>query len=251
MARKAKPFTWVQSCQAPSIATKRYIRYPPLPEGQAIRYSISEVLRDDAEFSGGCHAIRWFPVGSVSQDIWPFESRLLQRAGAILERLQRFDPAHLSVSTLADAARVFVDDMLDVTFSNPNYRTPSYLLERSYNKDTENVRPEIKFEQDLHKIAPPELHAQLLSAFHCYLNASIAASISPMNNQIRPPSNPTPTTSPQHVGGGVRGRVTRETNSTPLSIPTVTSAIYLADVSSRDIRGVFVLSGGALRFRYN
>ncbi|KAG7350215.1 hypothetical protein IV203_009575 [Nitzschia inconspicua] len=138
---------------------------------------------------------------AASQDIWPFESRLLQRAGANLERLQRFDPAHLSVSTLADAARVFVEDMLGVTSSNPNYRTPSYLLERSYNKDTENVRPEIKFEQDLHKIAPTELHAQLHSAFHHYLNASIAASNSPINNQIRPPSNPAPTTSPQQVGG--------------------------------------------------
>ncbi|KAG7350213.1 hypothetical protein IV203_009573 [Nitzschia inconspicua] len=115
--------------------------------------------------------------------------------------LAAFDPAHLSVSTLADAARVFVEDMLGVTSSNPNYRTPSYLLERSYNKDTENVRPEIKFEQDLHKIAPTELHAQLHSAFHHYLNASIAASNSPINNQIRPPSNPTPTTSPQQVGG--------------------------------------------------
>ncbi|KAG7350203.1 hypothetical protein IV203_009563 [Nitzschia inconspicua] len=138
---------------------------------------------------------------AASQDIWPFESRLLQRAGANLERLQRFDPAHLSVSTLADAARVFVEDMLGVTSSNPNYRTPSYLLERSYNKDTENVRPEIKFEQDLHKIAPTELHAQLHSEFHHYLNASIAASNSPINNQIRPPTNPTPTTSPQQVGG--------------------------------------------------
>ncbi|KAG7350390.1 hypothetical protein IV203_009750 [Nitzschia inconspicua] len=170
-------------------------------------YEDAKVIRDEVKRNATLAA---------AQDIWPFESRLLQRAGANLERLERSDPAHLSVSTLADAARVFVEDMLGVTSSNPNYRTPSYLLERSYNKDTKNVRPEIKFEQYLHKIAPPELHAQLLSAFHICLNASIAASNSPINHQISPPSNPTPTTSPQHGGAGVRDRVTREMNSMPL-----------------------------------
>ncbi|KAG7349128.1 hypothetical protein IV203_011725 [Nitzschia inconspicua] len=107
-------------------------------------YEDAKVIRDEVQRN---------PTLAAAQDIWPFESRLLQRACANLERLQRFDPAHLSVSTLADAARVFVEDMLGVTFSNPNYRTPSYLLERSYNKDTEKVRPEIKFEHYLHKIA--------------------------------------------------------------------------------------------------
>ncbi|KAG7374163.1 hypothetical protein IV203_013258 [Nitzschia inconspicua] len=148
-------------------------------------YEDAKIIRDEVK----CNATL-----AAAQDIWPFESRLLQRAGANLERLQRFDPAHLSVSTLADAARVFVEDMLGVTSSNPNYRTPSYLLERSYNKDTKN----------------------LLSAFHICLNASIAASNSPINHQIPPPSNPTPTTSPQHRGAGVRDRVTREMNSMPL-----------------------------------
>ncbi|KAG7358200.1 hypothetical protein IV203_014787 [Nitzschia inconspicua] len=171
-------------------------------------YEDAKVIRDEVKRN---------PTLSAAQDIWPFESRLLQRAGANLERLQRFDPAHLSLSTLADAARVFVEDMLGVTPSNPNYRTPSYLLERSYNTDTKNVRPEIKFEQYLHKIAPPELHAQLLSAFHICSNASIAASNSPNNHQTSPPSNPTPTTSPQHVGA-LCGHAAEDLNTVTLQM---------------------------------
>ncbi|KAG7355296.1 hypothetical protein IV203_004652 [Nitzschia inconspicua] len=111
-------------------------------------------------------------VLAASQDVWPFESRLLAEVGVNLERLQRFDPSHLRLFNLAQAAEFFVQSMLGVLPSNPNYRTPSYLLQLAYKDDHPKVRPEEQFKNVLLQLVPQENHSQVMSAFHLYLNAA-------------------------------------------------------------------------------
>ncbi|KAG7351502.1 hypothetical protein IV203_010862 [Nitzschia inconspicua] len=131
-------------------------------------------------------------VLATSQDVWPFESRLLTESGVNLERLQRFDPSHLRMFTLQQAAEFFVQSMLGVLPSNPNYRTPSYLLQLAYKDYHPTVRPEEQFQNVLLQLVPQENHSQVMSAFQLYLNAACVDSQLPSThptNQVVPVSN--------------------------------------------------------------
>ena len=108
----------------------------------------------------------------------PMENLLVMGEGNQTIRLDQMSASKNNVSNLAEAAKIFVEHMLNVPSDNSKYRDASFLMELSYEKRFSGQSPEQDFHAAMESL-PMELQPRMKAAFLAYLSHAPTAESRP------------------------------------------------------------------------
>jgi len=106
------------------------------------------------------------------QRVAPFQDALVWASGCTSARVSMMIENRRSINKIQDVCKLYVERMLNVDPSDPNYRNPQFLLQRSYALNFAQITPQDHFVQHCHNLLPANLRDSVLSHFHMYCHSS-------------------------------------------------------------------------------
>jgi hypothetical protein len=99
----------------------------------------------------------------------PMENLLVMGRGNQTRRLDQMSGSNNNVSNLVEAAKIFVEHMLNVPSDHPRYRNASFLMELSYEKRFSGQSPDQLLHAAMDSL-PMEHQAPMKAAFFAYIS---------------------------------------------------------------------------------